>query len=197
MTPHRAPGTSSAADRGSSASPCPGSPAALGDGKPLLPGAGGWRRRAEVGERRRKRSGWGAPSPPRTAQTRCGRPRKRRGTRSRPQPQPVPAAQCEDERRGWRRAGGRHQQRAARHPLQQAAGPALPQPRSLRHGVRRPPRRLEGPGGPQVPAGAAARQVAERARGVRGSWDRRVFRWGDSGGAGECRAALLFPPYGL
>lgn len=73
-------------------------------------------------------------------------------------PDPLPAAQCEDERRGGRRPGGRHQQRAARHPLQQAAGPALPQPRRLWHRVRRPPRRLEGPGGPQVPAGPPARQ---------------------------------------
>lgn len=108
-------------------------------------------------------------------------------------PDPLPAAQCEDERRGGRRPGGRHQQRAARHPLQQAAGPALPQPRRLWHRVRRPPRRLEGPGSPQVPAGPPARQVAERARGVLRPRGWRVFPWGTSVGVGECWAAPVLP----
>lgn len=73
---------------------------------------------------------------------------------------PLSPAECEHERRGWRWGpGGRPQLRPPLHPLQQTPGLAIYQPGRLRDRVRRPARRLEGPGGPEMPAGAAARQV--------------------------------------
>lgn len=81
---------------------------------------------------------------------------------------PLRPAECEHERRGWRWApGGCPQLRPPLHPLQQTPGLAFYQPGRLRDRVLRPSRRLEGPGGPEMPAGAAARQVTGWAGGRR------------------------------